>query len=50
MVAGQLSRGHMGRGLKVWEEGLGLSMRAVGSYGVFRRERQRQILLFKRLE
>lgn len=27
--------------LKVWEEGLSLSMRAVGSHGVFKRERER---------
>lgn len=28
-------------GLKVWKEGLGLSMKAVGSHGVFKRERER---------
>lgn len=38
IVAGKLSSGQTGKGRKVWEEGLSLSMRAVGNHGVFERE------------
>lgn len=44
MVAGQVIRGQTGKGLNVQEEDLGLSMRALGSHGVFKRETQPDFL------